>query len=332
MKMLEEVIHSVVSPVKEKVDREKAIADCMAPIMGKTGKISPAFERARDSLRRLSLKLGSIKAFLLNTDTTRPDFLGAAFFDFDRLAKSLQCLHTPSLDNPTGLDAPQRRFVKAILEKVRGGRQSGSIPHHDVKMKGNQANGQATPFPGLPLPNYGAIQSWVENDTAFAEEVELISTLLFQIACRAKESECDMFQDTFNELEQITILDFLEDKKLKDWVVTFNKLRQQYSSRSSIRRSVVRSEGARLFEDRTFFVTTTGLVGVSGNGTEGVAVGDEVIMLDAAPMPMILRGGKDNNKAQHEIVGYAHVRGLEPSKVLDLPEQWWPELRLFKIV
>ncbi|KAM6504787.1 hypothetical protein FSOLCH5_015277 [Fusarium solani] len=74
MKLLEEVIHSVDSPVKEKVDREKAIADCMAPIMGKTGKISPAFERARDSLRRLSLKLGSIKAFLLSTDTTRPDF------------------------------------------------------------------------------------------------------------------------------------------------------------------------------------------------------------------------------------------------------------------
>ncbi|KAH7276213.1 hypothetical protein MRS44_005617 [Fusarium solani] len=332
MKMLEEVIHSVVSPVKEKVDREKAIADCMAPIMGKTGKISPAFERARDSLRRLSLKLGSIKAFLLNTDTTRPDFLGAAFFDFDRLAKSLQCLHTPSLDDPTGLDAPQRRFVKAILEKVRGGTQSGSITHHDVKMKGNQANDQATPFPGLPLPNYGAIQSWVENGTAFTEEVELISTLLFQIACRAKESDCDMFQDAFNELEQITILDFLEDKKLKDWVVTFNKLRQQYSSRSSIRRSVVRSEGARLFEDRTFFVTNTGLVGVSGNGTEGVAVGDEVIMLDAAPMPMVLRGGKGSNKAQHEIVGYAHVRGLEPSRVLDLPEQWWPGLRLFKIV
>ncbi|KAL2692528.1 hypothetical protein Neosp_002938 [[Neocosmospora] mangrovei] len=332
MKMLEEIIHSVVSPVKEKVDREKAIADCMAPIMGKTGKTPPAFERARESLKRLSLKLGSIKAFLLDTDTTRPDFLGAAFFDFDRLAESLQCLRTPSLDEPTGINAPQRRFVKAILKRVRGGTQSGSIMYRDGKTKGNQSNDPATPFPGLPLPNYGAIQSWVENDTAFTEEVELISTLLLQIAQRVKENDSDVFQDSFNELERITILDFLEDKKLKEWVVTFNKLRQQYSSRSSIRRSVVRSEGARLFEDRTFFITDSGLVGVSGNGTEGVAVGDEVIMLDAAPMPMVLRGGKGSGKAQHEIVGYAHVRGLEPPKVLDLPEQWWPELRLFKIV
>lgn len=332
MKMLEEVIHSVVSPVKEKVDREKAIADCMAPIMGKTGKVPPAFERARDSLKRLSLKLGSIKAFLLNADTTHPDFLGAAFFDFARLTKSLQCLHTPSLDEPTGLDAPQRRFVKAILQKVRRGTQGSDIKLPSETVKDSHASASASPFPGLPLPNYGAIQSWVENDTAFAEEVELISTLLLQIACRAKENDCDVFQDAFNELEQITILDFLEDKKLKEWVVTFNKLRQQYSSRSSIRRSVVRSEGARLFEDRTFFVTNSGLVGVSGNGTQGVAVGDEVVMLDAAPMPMVLRGGKGKDKAQHEIVGYGHVRGLEPSKVLDLPEQWWPDLRLFKIV
>ncbi|RSL51985.1 hypothetical protein CEP53_008249 [Fusarium sp. AF-6] len=327
MKMLEEVIHSVVNPVKEKVDREKAIADCMSPIMGKT---SPAFNMACDSLKRLSLKLGSIKSFLLNTDTTRPDFLGAAFFDFHRLSKSLQRLHTPSLHEPTSVDAPQRRFVKAILEKVRGGTQCVDIKPYNKNTRGNHAS--ASPFPGLPLPNYGAIQSWVENDTAFAEEVELVSTILLQIARKIKENDCHMFQDTFNELEQITILDFLEDKKLKDWVVTFNKLRQQYSSRASIRRSEVRSEGARLFEDRTFFVTTSGLVGVTGNGTQDVAVGDEIIMLDAAPMPMVLRGGKGKNRAQHEIVGYAHVRGLEPSKVLDLPEQWWPELRLFKIV
>ncbi|KAM0417260.1 hypothetical protein ACHAPT_012771 [Fusarium lateritium] len=331
MKMLEDVIHSVVSPVKEKVDREKAIADCMLPIMGK--KTPPAFERARDDLKRLSLKLGSIKAFLLNTDTaTRPDFLGAAFFDLDRLSKSLQCLRTPWLDEPTGIDAPQRRFIKAILGRVRRGTQSGSITNHDGEMKGNHTNDSASPFPGLPLPNYGAIQSWVEGDTAYAEEVELISTMLLQIARKIKEKDCDMFQDTFNELEQITILDYLEDTKLKDWVVTFNKLRQQYSSRCSIRRSQVRPEGARLFQDRTFFVTTSGLVGVSGNGTQGVAVGDQVIMLDAAPMPMILRGGKGKDKAQDEIVGYAHVRGLEPSKILHLPEQWWPELRLFKIV
>ncbi|KAJ4324085.1 hypothetical protein N0V84_004051 [Fusarium piperis] len=329
MKMLEEVIHSVVSPVKDKVDREKAIADCMAPIMGNK---SSAFNRARDGLERLSLKLGSIKAFLLNTDTTRPDFLGAVFLDFDRLVRSLQHLRTPSLHEPDVIDAPQRRFIKAILQRVRSGTQSGSITHRDENTKGSYTNNSASPFPGLPLPDYGAIQSWIVNDSAFEEEVELFATILLQIARKIKESDCGMFQDTSRDLEQITILDFLEDKKLKDWVVTFNKLRQQYSSRSNTRRSIVPSEGARLFEDRTFFVTTSGLVGVSGNGTQGVAVGDQVIMLDAAPMPIVLRGGKGSDKTRHEIVGYAHMQGLEPSKILDLPEQWWPEQRLFKIV
>lgn len=329
MKMLEEVIHSVVNPVRDKVDREKAIADCMAPIMGNK---SAAFNRARDGLERLSLKLASIKAFILNMDTTHPDFLGAVFLDFDRLVRSLHHLRTPSLRKSDGTDAPQRRFVKAILERVRGGTQSDSIAHHGGNTEGSLVENWASPFPGLPLPNYGAIQSWVANDSAFEEEVQLVSTLLLQIARKIHDNDCGMFQDTFRELEQITILDFLEDKKLKDWVVTFNKLRQQYSNRSSTQRSIVPSEGARLFQDRTFFVTRTGLVGVSGSGTQGVAVGDQVIMLDAAPMPMVLRGGKGRDRTRHEIVGYAHMRGLEPSKILDLPEQWWPEQRLFKIV
>lgn len=79
--------------------------------------------------------------------------------------------------------------------------------------------------------------------------------------------------------------------------------------RSALHQRTNRLQANILLQDRTFFVTQTGLVGVGDMGSPSVEVGDQVIMLDAAPFPMVIRSaaGRPSSCNQHELVGYAQI-------------------------
>ena len=69
--MLKHTITDVIRPVRDRIRQEKTTTNALSLIMGDT---SSTLSSVGDVLDRLSLKLDAIKAFILLTTTTRPEF------------------------------------------------------------------------------------------------------------------------------------------------------------------------------------------------------------------------------------------------------------------
>lgn len=254
--------------------------------------------------------------------------MAPALFDLEGLLSSLHGLRSTQ----TPQSGSSEEDIDAIHELEKDLLKISEIP--DVKIKTTGVPPQGDPhveclFPGLPMPTYSAGQSWAA-DTCCDEEAELMSIVLRRTTCflnylwglnpKMNNSELHDILETVPEdlREPVRTLLPAMYKMIKLWYVQMTN----------------RLYASALFEDRTYSVTQTGLVGVGGLGCPSVEMGDRVIMLGAAPFPMVIRSSADGpgSRNRHELVRYVQIRGLDPQEILNLPQEWWPELHPYKII